>query len=88
MVGSVAETLIVTGEAPTVDVQSTKRSNVISADVISELPAARSQYNLAVLLPGVTLTSYRRQHSGRRRHAQHADHHLLDPRQPAPSTSA
>ena len=58
MIGSVTETLIVTGEAPTVDVQSTKRSAVISADVISELPAARSQYNLAVLLPGVTLTSF------------------------------
>ena len=58
MIGSVAETLIVTGEAPTVDVQSTKRSAVISADVISELLAARSQYNLAVLLPGVTLTSF------------------------------
>jgi len=56
--GSVAETLIVTGEAPPVDVQNTKRSAVISADVISELPAARSQYNLAVLLPGVTLTSF------------------------------
>ena len=82
-IGSVAETLIVTGEAPTVDVQNTKRSAVISADVISELPAARSQYNLAVLAARRDADElHGQQHPGRRRHAQHGHHHLLGPRQP------
>jgi len=56
--GSVTETVNVTGEAPTVDVQNTQRSNVVTSEVISQLPAERSQYNLAVLVPGVTLTSF------------------------------
>ena len=42
--GSVEETVTVTGEAPTVDVQNTRRSNVIPAEVVEALPAARSQY--------------------------------------------
>ena len=54
-VGSVEETVTVTGESPTVDVQSTKRSNVIPAEVIDALPA-RSQYMLAVLVPGAIKT--------------------------------
>ena len=51
-VGSVEETVTVTGESPTVDVQSTKRSNVISTEVVEALPAARSQYAMVALLPG------------------------------------
>ena len=54
-VGSLNETITVTGETPTVDIQSTRRSNVIPADVIDALPA-RSQYMLAVLLPGAIKT--------------------------------
>jgi hypothetical protein len=54
-VGSLNETITVTGESPTVDVQNTKRSNVIPADVIDALPA-RSQYMLAVLTPGAIKT--------------------------------
>ena len=53
-VGSVQETVTVTGESPTVDVQSTKRSNVIPAEVVDALPSSRSQYTMAVLLPGAT----------------------------------
>jgi hypothetical protein len=57
-VGSVAETLTVTGEAPTVDVQNTARSTVISSEVQTALPTGRSQYAYAVLVPGVTLSSF------------------------------
>jgi hypothetical protein len=57
MVGSVTETLTVTGEAPTVDVQNTRRSTVISDQVVAALPAGRSSYDLAVLIPGVTLST-------------------------------
>jgi hypothetical protein len=57
-VGSVAETVTVTAESPVVDIQSTQRSKVIDDDTIAALPVGRSQYNLAVLLPGVTLSSF------------------------------
>jgi carboxypeptidase family protein len=55
-VGSVAETLTVSAESPTVDIQNTKRSNVIPASVVDALPTSRSQYTLAVLVPGATRT--------------------------------
>ena len=58
MVGSVAETLTVTGEAPTVDVQNTIRSTVIGQETQAALATGRSQYAYAVLVPGVTLTSF------------------------------
>ena len=53
-VGSVTETVTVSGESPIVDIQSTKRSNVIPASVIDALPTSRSQYTMAVLIPGAT----------------------------------
>src|SRR5262249_61151376 len=54
--GSVQETVTVSGEAPTVDIQNTKRANVIPASVVDALPTSRSQYTLAVLVPGATRT--------------------------------
>ena len=57
-VGSVAETLTVTGEAPTVDIQNTQKNVVITDEVQAALPSGRSQYAYAVLVPGVTLTSF------------------------------
>ena len=49
-VGAVEETVTVTGESRTVDVLSTKRSNVISTEVVEALPAARSQCAMVALL--------------------------------------
>jgi hypothetical protein len=57
-VGSVAETVTVSGETPTVDIQSTQKAVVINEQVTSALPSGRSQYAYAVLVPGVTLTSF------------------------------
>jgi hypothetical protein len=51
-VGALSEAVTVTGEAPTVDVQNTRRSNVISQEVVEALPTSRSQYTMATLLPG------------------------------------
>ena len=55
-VGSVQETLTVTGEAPTVDIQNTRRNVVISEETVAALPTGRSSYNLAVLIPGISLS--------------------------------
>jgi len=52
-VGTVTETLIVTGESPVVDVQSTRREAVIDGDVISVLPGTRSTGSLITMVPGV-----------------------------------
>jgi hypothetical protein len=57
-IGNVTETVTVTGESPTVDIQNTARSTVINDQVVSALPSGRSQYAVAVLVPGVTLTSF------------------------------
>ena len=57
-VGNVSETLTVTGEAPTVDIQNTQKSTIITDEVQAALPSGRSQYSYAVLVPGVTLTSF------------------------------
>jgi hypothetical protein len=43
MVGSVSETLTVTGEAPTVDLQNTQRSTVVTMQTAAALPSGRSQ---------------------------------------------
>ena len=54
-VGSIAETLTVTGAAPTVDVQNVLTERELSRDVISAVPTgSRSYVSYAVLSPGVT----------------------------------
>jgi hypothetical protein len=52
-VGGIQETITVTGAAPTVDVQSTQRQTVMDDDIIAALPAGRSHYDLAALVPGL-----------------------------------
>ncbi len=55
-VGSVSETVTVTGEAPTVDVQSSVRSQTISSDTIADIPVPKIYSNLVNLMPGTTMT--------------------------------
>src|SRR5688572_1686583 len=55
-VGGVQETITVTGETPVVDIQSTQRQRVIDDEVIAALPAGRSHYDLAALVPGLVGT--------------------------------
>jgi hypothetical protein len=51
-VGSLEETITVTGEAPTVDVQSTTRQAVLDTDAIAALPTTRNYATLARMIPG------------------------------------
>jgi hypothetical protein len=53
-VGSVNETITVTGESPIVDVQGTTQQRVIDKEIVDAIPAGRSHQQLAVLIPGVT----------------------------------
>jgi hypothetical protein len=52
-VGSLQETIVVTGESPVVDVQSTRREAVIQGDVIATLPGTRSTGSLITMVPGL-----------------------------------
>jgi hypothetical protein len=52
-VGGVQETVTVTGETPVVDIQSSQRQQVMSDEIIAALPAGRSHYDLAALMPGL-----------------------------------
>ncbi len=53
-VGNVSETVNVTGEAPVVDVQSSKRQAVLDSNTLRDLPSARSPANLLASIPALT----------------------------------
>jgi hypothetical protein len=52
-VGSLEETVTVTGESPIVDVQSARRQTVLNNDVLRSIPTVRSYNALVVVVPGV-----------------------------------
>ena len=52
-VGSVQETITVTGESPIVDIQRTTQQRVFDQQVIEAIPAGRSHINMVVLIPGL-----------------------------------
>src|SRR4051794_34505225 len=57
-VGSLAETITVSGQAPTVDVQNVTQQSVITRDILNAIPAGmKSTGQIGVLIPGVTSTS-------------------------------
>ena len=53
-VGTVEETVTVTGASPVVDVQSTQNQSVLNREILDVLPAARSIQGGAGLVPGVS----------------------------------
>ena len=57
-VGALEETITVTGETPTVDVQNVVQQRVMTRDIIDAVPAGtKSAMVLGVLIPGVTTIS-------------------------------
>ena len=54
-VGNLQETVTVTGETPTVDVQSSTRNAVLNKDIIDALPTSRNAFALGVLIPGMNV---------------------------------
>src|SRR5688500_3090656 len=56
-VGTVQETIVVTGESPIVDVQtSTRRQQVLDGDVVQALPASRGYGNYIAAVPGIQVS--------------------------------
>ena len=56
-VGTLEETITVTGESPIVDVQSSRRQQVLDRDTVTAIPSARAYHSLAVLVPGITAST-------------------------------
>jgi len=56
-VGSLEESVTVTGAAPIVDVQSTQRTHVLSRELLDSLPTGRNYSGLAALMPGVRMSN-------------------------------
>jgi hypothetical protein len=52
-VGSLQETIVVTGDTPIVDVQSSKREMTIDSDTIRALPSQRNYGSMVMMVPGV-----------------------------------
>jgi Carboxypeptidase regulatory-like domain len=52
-VGSLSETITVSGETPVVDVQSASREISLSTDVVKSIPTVRSYNGIVVIVPGV-----------------------------------
>jgi hypothetical protein len=53
-VGTLAETITVTGETPVVDVQNAARQQTLSGELVANTPAAKSWNGIMLLVPGVT----------------------------------
>src|SRR4030095_14105659 len=52
-VGTLEETVVVTGASPIVDVQSARRQTTLNNDVIRSIPTVRNYNSMVVLVPGV-----------------------------------
>jgi Carboxypeptidase regulatory-like domain len=57
-VGSVSETITVTGESPTVDVRSNVQQTVMNQEILEGIPTGRDPWSLAKLIPGVQVGTY------------------------------
>ena len=55
-VGTLEETITVSGATPTVDVQQAARTVVLGRDLIDDLPTTRSIQSVGQMIPGVRLS--------------------------------
>ena len=54
-IGSLEETITVSGEAPLVDTSSTRGQKVLDRELIRDIPSARQYYSAAALIPGMII---------------------------------
>ena len=57
-VGSLSETITVTGESPTVDTRSNVQQTVMNQEILEGIPTGRDPWSLAKLIPGVQVATY------------------------------
>ncbi len=56
-VGEISETVVVTGETPVVDVQSTASQSIMNRAVLDTLPTGKDPFAVGQLIPGVTTSA-------------------------------
>jgi hypothetical protein len=54
-VGNVEETITVTGESPTVDIQSARVQTILDKEVLTAIPSSRNANGIQALIPGLTV---------------------------------
>ena len=57
-VGSVTETITVTGDSPTVDTRSNLQQTVMNQDILEGIPSGRDPWSVAKIIPGVQVATY------------------------------
>ncbi|MFN8061735.1 MAG: TonB-dependent receptor [Vicinamibacterales bacterium] len=57
-VGTVNESITVTGESPTIDTRSNLQQTVMSQEVLEGVPTGRDPWSLAKIIPGVQISTY------------------------------
>jgi len=57
-IGSVSESITVTGESPTVDTKSNLQQTVMNQEILEGVPTGRDPWSLAKLIPGVQVGTY------------------------------
>jgi carboxypeptidase family protein/TonB-dependent receptor-like protein len=57
-VGSVSESITVTGESPTIDTKSNLQQTVMNQEILEGVPTGRDPWSLAKLIPGVQVATY------------------------------
>ena len=57
-VGSVSESITVTGESPTVDTKSNLQQTIMNQEILEGIPTGRDPWSLAKLIPGVGVSTY------------------------------
>jgi outer membrane receptor protein involved in Fe transport len=57
-VGTLTETITVTGESPTIDVKSNLQQTVMSQEILEGVPTGRDPWSLARIIPGVQVATY------------------------------
>jgi carboxypeptidase family protein len=57
-VGSVTETVTVTGDSPTVDTRSNLQQTVMNQDILEGVPSGRDPWSVAKIIPGVQVATY------------------------------
>jgi hypothetical protein len=57
-VGSVSETITVSGESPTVDTKSNLQQTVMNQEILEGIPSGRDPWSVAKIIPGVQVSTY------------------------------
>src|SRR6266852_4220148 len=57
-VGSVTETITVTGESPTIDTRSNLQQTVMNQEVLEGIPSGRDPWSVAKIIPGIQVSTY------------------------------